>query len=52
MGQLVVVFSFYERIRIQGGLEWFPYFLQPMSEHDKGKFNGMLQIGWQWISPF
>ena len=52
VGQLVVVFSFYERIRIQGGLEWFPYFMKPMSAHDKGKFNGMLQIGWQWISPF
>jgi hypothetical protein len=52
LGQAMLVFSFYERIRIQGGLEWFPYFLPPMSERGANGWNGFIEVGWQWISPF
>ena len=52
LGQALVVFSFYERIRVQGGLEWFPYFFPPMSREDENRWNGFIEVGWQWISPF
>ncbi|MBN2673841.1 MAG: patatin-like phospholipase family protein [Deltaproteobacteria bacterium] len=52
VGQLFLALTFYERVRVQGGVEWFPYFLPPMSENDQNVFNGFLEIGWQWISPF
>ncbi len=52
VGQLILVFSFYERVRIQGGVEWFPDFLPPMKSHGEGQWNGFIQVGWQWISPF
>jgi hypothetical protein len=52
LGQALVVFSFYERIRVQGGLEWFPYFFPPMSRQDENRWNGFIEVGWQWISPF
>jgi hypothetical protein len=52
LGQAMMVFSFYERVRIQGGVEWFPHFLPPMKEHGSGRWAGFLHVGWQWISPF
>ncbi|MBN2717307.1 MAG: hypothetical protein JXX14_15745, partial [Deltaproteobacteria bacterium] len=52
VGQVFLALTFYERVRVQGGLEWFPYFLKPMSQTDTTVFNGFLEIGWQWISPF
>ena len=51
-GQLMLVFTLYERIRIQGGMEWFPYFLPPMNNAHRSKWNGFIELGWQWISPF
>ncbi len=52
VGQVFLALTFYERVRVQGGLEWFPYFLHPMSRNETSVFNGFLEIGWQWISPF
>jgi hypothetical protein len=52
MGQAFAVFSFYERIRVEGGVEWFPYFLPPMSDRDRNYWSGFIVVGWQWISPF
>ena len=47
-----VALSFYERIRVQLGLEWFPEWLPPMDQAGGHVWNGLLEIGWQWISPF
>jgi hypothetical protein len=52
LGQALIVLSFYERIRVQGGLEWFPYFFSPMSDRNENAWNGFIEVGWQWISPF
>jgi hypothetical protein len=52
LGQAMIALSFYERIRVQGGLEWFPSFFHPMSDRDKNGWNGFIEVGWQWISPF
>ena len=52
MGQAFAVFSFYERIRVEGGVEWFPYFLPPMDDRDRNYWSGFIVVGWQWISPF
>lgn len=52
VGQAFLALTFYERVRLQGGVEWFPYFLSPMNGDGKNVFNGFLEIGWQWISPF
>ena len=52
VGQVFLAFSFYERLRLQGGLEWFPYFLPPMTRNEKNVWNGFLEVCWQWISPF
>lgn len=50
--QFFLAFTFYERIRLQIGLEWYPKWLPPMNEFDEHLFSGMLKFGWQWISPF
>jgi hypothetical protein len=47
-----IAVSFYERIRVQLGLEWFPEFLPPMDEAGTNVWNGLIEVGWQWISPF
>jgi predicted acylesterase/phospholipase RssA len=44
--------SFYERIRVQLGLEWFPEWLPPMDQTGQHVWNGLIEVGWQWISPF
>lgn len=52
VGQIFLALTFYERIRLQGGVGWFPYFLPPMKNEHRNVFNGFLEVGWQWISPF
>lgn len=52
LGQAFLSLSFYERIRVEGGVEWFPYFLPPMREWDENHWSGFIVVGWQWISPF
>ncbi len=52
VAQVMVAFSFYERIRLQGGVEWFPRWLPPMSDFKDDVWNGFIEVGWQWISPF
>lgn len=52
VAQLFAAFSFYERVRLQGGIEWFPRWLPPMSTSNEHFWNGFLEFGWQWISPF
>jgi predicted acylesterase/phospholipase RssA len=52
VAQAVMSLSFYERIRIQGAVEWFPRWLPPMDEFRDDVWNGLFEIGWQWISPF
>jgi hypothetical protein len=52
LAQAFLAFTFYERIRLQAGVEWFPYFLPPMNENKKNNWNILIAIGWQWISPF
>ncbi len=52
VAQAFLAISFYERIRIQGGVEWFPKYLPPMSEQGANVLNGFVEVGWQWISPF
>lgn len=52
VAQAFLAFTFYERVRIQFGFEWFPRWLPPMSRFDKHLWNGLIGVGWQWISPF
>ncbi len=52
VAQAFLAFTFYERVRIQFGIEWFPRWLPPMSRFDKHLWNGLIGVGWQWISPF
>jgi hypothetical protein len=52
VAQAFLAFSFYERIRLQGGVEWFPRWLPPMDGINAHVWNGFIEIGWQWISPF
>lgn len=52
LGQAMFVFGFYERVRIQGGVVWFPHFFEPMKSQGRGRWGGFVQVGWQWISPF
>lgn len=52
VGQLMFAFILYERFRIQGVAVWFPYFLPPMSNTWRSEWNGFIQLGWQWLSPF
>jgi hypothetical protein len=47
-----VALSFYERIRVQLGLEWLPEWLPPMDQAGGHVWNGLVEVGWQWISPF
>ncbi|MCP4603160.1 MAG: patatin-like phospholipase family protein [Proteobacteria bacterium] len=50
--QIFIALSFYERIRLQGGIEWLPRWLPPMDKFDENVWNGFVEVGWQWISPF
>lgn len=50
--QFFVAFVLYERIRLQLGVEWYPKWLPPMNTFDEHLFSGMVEVGWQWISPF
>jgi predicted acylesterase/phospholipase RssA len=50
--QGVVSAAFYERIRLQIGVEWFPRWLPPTSRTKEHVWNGLIEVGWQWISPF
>ena len=52
VSQAFIAFSFYERIRLQIGFEWFPRWLPPMSAFNEHVWNGIIEVGWQWISPF
>ena len=52
VAQAFVGFVFFERVRLQLGLEWFPKWLPPMTEVNKHLFAGIVEVGWQWISPF
>jgi hypothetical protein len=52
LAQFFLALVFFERIRLQGGVEWFPYFLPPMKQADMNVWNGFITVGWQWISPF
>ncbi|MDJ0765109.1 MAG: patatin-like phospholipase family protein [Myxococcota bacterium] len=52
VAQLFAALSFYERIRLQGGVEWFPRWLPPMKSFGEDVWNGFIEVGWQWISPF
>ncbi|MCP4674990.1 MAG: patatin-like phospholipase family protein [Deltaproteobacteria bacterium] len=52
VAQAFLALSFYERIRLQGGVEWFPRWLSPMDAFKDDVWNGFLEVGWQWISPF
>ena len=52
LAQAFLALVFFERIRLQIGFEWFPKWLPPMSAFDKHLFNGIVEVGWQWISPF
>ena len=52
VAQVFVALSFYERIRLQGGVEWFPKWLSPMDEFNDHVWSGFVEVGWQWISPF
>jgi len=47
-----IALSFYERIRVQLGLEWLPEWFPPMDQANTHVWNGLLEVGWQWISPF
>jgi hypothetical protein len=51
VGAFVAV-SFYERVRLQIGVEWLPRWLPPMNTFGDDVWNGLLEVGWQWISPF
>lgn len=50
--QAFTSFSFYERIRLQVGLEWLPRWVPPMRDNDRSYFNVLVEVGFQWISPF
>lgn len=50
--QVFASFSIYERIRLQLGFEWLPQFVPPMRDNDRSYFNVLLEVGFQWISPF
>jgi predicted acylesterase/phospholipase RssA len=50
--QFFLALVFYERIRLQVGMEWSPKWLPPMNEINQNLFSGMVEVGWQWISPF
>jgi len=52
VAQFFLAFVFFERIRLQGGVEWFPHFLAPMKKTNSDVWNGFVTVGWQWISPF
>ncbi len=52
LAQAFLAVSFYERVRLQAGVEWFPRWLPPMDEFGHDVWNGMIEVGWQWISPF
>ena len=52
VAQAFLALVFFERIRLQLGFEWFPKWLPPMRDFDKNLFNGIVEVGWQWISPF
>ncbi len=52
VAQAFLAVSFYERIRLQGGVEWFPRWLSPMDAFQDDVWNGFIEFGWQWISPF
>ena len=49
--QGIVSAAFYERIRVQLALEWFPGGLEPMERENAHVWNVLLEVGWQWISP-
>jgi hypothetical protein len=42
----------YERIRLQMVGEWIPAWLPPADELGRHRLNWLLEVGWQWISPF
>jgi len=44
--------GFYERIRLQIVGEWIPRWLPPADELDRHMLSWLLEVGWQWISPF
>jgi predicted acylesterase/phospholipase RssA len=44
--------GFYERIRLQIVGEWIPAWLPPADELGRHRLNWLLEVGWQWISPF
>jgi hypothetical protein len=52
VGQAFLALVFYERIRLQAGVEWLPRWLPPMNRFDRHLWNGLIEVGWQWISPF
>jgi predicted acylesterase/phospholipase RssA len=52
VAQVFLAVTFYERIRLQAGIEWFPRWLPPTDGLGHDVWNGLLQVGWQWISPF
>ncbi|MBN2803230.1 MAG: hypothetical protein JXR91_09060, partial [Deltaproteobacteria bacterium] len=52
LAQTFLAFTLFERVRIEGGVEWFPYFMSHMNDNNKNIFNGFIDVGWQWISPF
>jgi hypothetical protein len=52
VAQAFLALVFFERIRLQIGFEWFPKWLPPMRDFEQHIFNGLVVVGWQWISPF
>ncbi len=52
VAQFFIALVFYERIRLQAGIEWYPKWIPPMKTFDEHLFSGLVEVGWQWISPF
>ena len=52
VAQGLLAVSIYERLRLQGVVEWFPRWLPPLDALSQHLFAVHLEIGWQWISPF
>ncbi len=47
-----VALGLYERIRLQIVGEWIPAWLPPADKLGRHRLNWLLEVGWQWISPF
>lgn len=49
--QAMLAVTFYERIRLQLGVDWLPRWIPPLDRIGADLWRGMIAVGWQWLSP-